>query len=65
MKKILIKTKRFILRPLSTKDVNETYLNWFNDKENVGISAGASTPDYLIDEVTERIKIYDKELSNG
>ena len=33
MKKILIKTKRFILRPLSTKDVNERYLNWFNDKE--------------------------------
>ena len=33
MKKILIKTKRFILRPLSLKDVNERYLNWFNDKE--------------------------------
>ena len=32
---------------------------WFSDKESVGISAGASTPDYLIEEVKEAItKIY-------
>ena len=38
---------------------------WFKGKNNVGISAGASTPDYLIEEVTNKIKNYDKELSNG
>ena len=35
---------------------------WFMNIENVGISAGASTPDYLIDEVKEQIKIFEKEL---
>ena len=29
---------------------------WFNDKENIGITAGASTPDYLIKKVYDRIK---------
>ena len=29
---------------------------WFNGKEKIGVTAGASTPDYLIDEVVERIK---------
>ena len=33
---------------------------WFINIENVGISAGASTPDYLIDEVKEQIKIFEK-----
>ena len=30
---------------------------WFKNKESVGISAGASTPDYLIQEVKNKIKI--------
>ena len=38
---------------------------WFNNCKCVGISAGASTPDYLIEDVTKRIKNYDKELSSG
>ena len=29
---------------------------WFAGKERIGVTAGASTPDYLIDEVVERIK---------
>ena len=29
---------------------------WFEGKEKIGVTAGASTPDYLIDEVVERIK---------
>ena len=31
---------------------------WFSGKESVGISAGASTPDYLIEEVKIRIEEY-------
>ena len=30
--------------------------NWFAGKEKIGVSAGASTPDYLIVEVVEKIK---------
>ena len=29
--------------------------NWFINCNSVGISAGASTPDYLIDEVKDKI----------
>jgi len=34
---------------------------WFNAVKNVGISAGASTPDYLIKEVEDKIKEFDNE----
>ena len=34
---------------------------WFIGKEKVGISAGASTPDYLIDEVKDAIEIIYRE----
>ena len=37
---------------------------WFRNVETVGISAGASTPDYLIDEVKEEIKRYEREMSD-
>ena len=37
---------------------------WFYNVENVGISAGASTPDYLIEEVKEEIKKFEREFSN-
>ena len=37
---------------------------WFYNIENVGISAGASTPDYLIDEVKEKIQLFEREFNN-
>ena len=37
---------------------------WFYGVDNVGISAGASTPDYLIQEVKEKIKEFEREMSN-
>jgi len=37
---------------------------WFYNVENIGISAGASTPDYLIQEVKEQIKFFEGEISN-
>ncbi len=33
---------------------------WFEGKTKVGITAGASTPDYLIDEVIAKIRTYDE-----
>jgi len=38
---------------------------WFYNIENVGISAGASTPDYLIEEVKNQIKEFEREINNG
>ena len=40
---------------------NDLNIQWFNDVESIGISAGASTPDYLIEGVANRIKKIDKE----
>ncbi len=37
---------------------------WFNGVKQVGISAGASTPDKLINEVKEKIKMINKEEVN-
>ena len=37
----------------SAEDIKE---EWFKNCKTVGISAGASTPDYLIKEVVEKIK---------
>ena len=36
-------------------DSNDLNISWFKNKKYIGISAGASTPDYLIDEVKEKI----------
>ncbi|MEJ5172633.1 MAG: 4-hydroxy-3-methylbut-2-enyl diphosphate reductase [Hydrogenothermaceae bacterium] len=36
--------------------VDELQEEWFEGKENIGISAGASTPDWIINEVVEKIK---------
>ncbi|MGH7740118.1 MAG: 4-hydroxy-3-methylbut-2-enyl diphosphate reductase [bacterium] len=33
---------------------------WFEGKQRVGITAGASTPDYLIEEVISKIRTYDE-----
>ena len=39
---------------------NELNPKWFKNKESIGISAGASTPDYLINDVKNKIqKIYE------
>lgn len=40
---------------------DELRKEWFVDKENVGVTAGASTPDYLINDVIEKINGFDKD----
>ena len=45
------------------RDSSELVPKWFKNADSVGISAGASTPDYLIEEVTEKINLFNKELN--
>ncbi|MCL2388880.1 MAG: 4-hydroxy-3-methylbut-2-enyl diphosphate reductase [Elusimicrobia bacterium] len=45
------KTKTYHIE--SAKDINA---KWFKNKKNVGITAGASTPDWVIAEVRRRVK---------
>ena len=35
MKKVLLKTKRFVIRNIKVSDVSKDYLNWFKDKINI------------------------------
>ena len=37
-------------------DVAELRRDWFEGVDNVGLTAGASTPDYMIDEIEQRIQ---------
>ena len=44
-------------------DASDLKLEWFENKNRIGISAGASTPDYLIKEVKRGIeKIYKEQI---
>lgn len=38
------------------EDKNELKPEWFMDKQSVGISSGASTPDWIVKEVVDRLK---------
>lgn len=42
-------------------DSNDLNISWFKNKNYIGISAGASTPDYLINEVKNKIENIYKE----
>ena len=43
-------------RSYHIEDENEIELSWFDGAKVCGVSAGASTPDWIIDKVVERIK---------
>ena len=49
-----------VYRIASVEDINES---WFKDLKNIGITAGASSPEILITEVIEFIKTLYKEVN--
>lgn len=46
-----LNTKTYLI-----EEKNEINIEWFKEVKTVGLSAGASTPDYLIDEVEDYLK---------
>jgi len=42
-------------------DVNQIKREWFEGKDKIGVTAGASGPDYLVEEIIEKIK----EITKG
>ena len=42
-------------RTYQVTSVNDLKLEWFKNCNSVGVSAGASTPDYLIEEVKNKL----------
>ena len=55
-KELYAKCKEFGVESYFIQSEEQLQKEWFNGKEKIGVTAGASTPDYLIDEVVEKIK---------
>ena len=55
-KELAAKSKEFGVQTYFIQSVEQLKEEWFNNKENIGVTAGASTPDITINEVTDRIK---------
>ncbi len=55
-KELYAKAKEYCVESYFIQSAEQIKPEWFNAKGNIGVTAGASTPDYLIDEVVEKIK---------
>ncbi|MBI1936029.1 4-hydroxy-3-methylbut-2-enyl diphosphate reductase [Candidatus Woesearchaeota archaeon] len=60
-KELYAKAKEFGVESYFIQSAEQLNPEWFDGKEKIGVTAGASTPDYLIDEVSHRIK----EITSG
>ncbi len=54
-KELYAKCKEIGVESYFIQETSQLRNEWFEGKEKIGVTAGASTPDYLIDEVVERI----------
>ena len=55
-KELAAKSKELGVETYFIQSVGQLEKEWFNGKENIGVTAGASTPDITINEVADRIK---------
>ena len=55
-KELYAKCSEFGVESYFIQSEEQLKKEWLNGKEKIGVTAGASTPDYLIDDVVERIK---------
>jgi len=60
-KELFSKSKEFGVKTYYIQFADQLKKEWFNDKEHIGVTAGASTPDVTINEVTEKIR----EITNS
>ena len=55
-KELYAKCKEIGVESYFIQETSQLRNEWFEGKEKIGVTAGASTPDYLIDEVVEKVK---------
>jgi len=55
-KELYHKCEELGVRSYFIQSAEQLKKEWFDSMEKIGVTAGASTPDYLIDEVVDRIK---------
>ena len=60
-KELLAACKKIGVEAYMIQSAGQLEKEWFEGKEKVGVTAGASTPDITINEVVERIKEIGKE----
>lgn len=61
-KELLAACKKIGVEAYMIQSAGQLDRDWFEGKEKIGVTAGASTPDITINEVVERIKEIEKEL---
>ncbi len=49
-------SRKYCKNTYHIENVKELNFEWLENKDKIGITAGASTPDYIIDEVIEKIR---------
>lgn len=55
-KELYAKAKEYGVESHFIQSAGQVQKEWFSGREKIGVTAGASTPDYLIGEVVEKIK---------
>ena len=55
-KELAAKSKEFGVETYFVQSADQVKKGWFDGKENIGVTAGASTPDVTINEVVDKIK---------
>lgn len=55
-KELYAKCREFGVESYFIQSEGQLRKEWFDGKEKIGVTAGASTPDYLIDDVVKRIR---------
>lgn len=55
-KELAAKSRELNVETYFIQSADQLQKEWFNSKENIGVTAGASTPDITINEVVDRIK---------
>ncbi|MEK6949451.1 MAG: 4-hydroxy-3-methylbut-2-enyl diphosphate reductase [Nanoarchaeota archaeon] len=56
-KELAEKSREFGVETYFIQDAGQLKKEWFNGKERIGVTAGASTPDVTISEVVDKIKV--------
>lgn len=56
-KELAEKSREFGVETYFIQDCSQLKKEWFNGKERIGVTAGASTPDVTIGEVVDKIKV--------
>jgi 4-hydroxy-3-methylbut-2-enyl diphosphate reductase len=64
-KKLFEIAKKYCNRSYHIENEKELDINWFNYEDKVGITAGASTPEWVINKVINKIKEFNQILKNN